>query len=241
MKRREFITFLGGGTAAWPLLARAQQSERVRRIGVLLPFAATNPQPQAWVGVLLQNLALSGWIIDRNIHIETRYATGNVAEIRKHAAELVAVAPDIIVAHGTAATGGTASSLLPDRHDSTRDKAPAHHSFSQGPRFFTIEWGLLCLSKWPRPATATDPVQPRVARIFAYGHSGEPVPVAPRAAPGSPAQDRNVALTCAFGAPGRIRTRDPLLRRYGRGLARRRYMRPDEQFFFLTEAGRGLR
>ena len=146
-----------------------------------------------------------------------------------------------VVAHGTAATGGTASSLLPDRHDSTRDKAPAHHSFSQGPRFFTIEWGLLCLSKWPRPATATDPVQPRVARIFAYGHSGEPVPVAPRAAPGPPAQDRNVALTCAFGAPGRIRTRDPLLRRYGPGIARRCCAYPDEQFFLLAEAGYGLR
>jgi len=70
---------------------------------VLLPFAATNPQPQAWVGALLQSLALSGWIIDRNIHIETHYATGNVAEIRKHAAELVALAPDVVVAHGTAA------------------------------------------------------------------------------------------------------------------------------------------
>ena len=103
MKRREFITLLGGGAAAWPLLARAQQSERVRRIGVLLPFAATDPQLQGWVGALLQSLALSGWIIDRNIHIETRYATGNVAEIRKHAAELVALAPDVIVAHGTSA------------------------------------------------------------------------------------------------------------------------------------------
>jgi hypothetical protein len=67
MKRREFITLLGGGAAAWPLLARAQQSERIRRIGVLLPFAATDPQLQAWVGALLQSLALSGWIIDRNI------------------------------------------------------------------------------------------------------------------------------------------------------------------------------
>jgi ABC-type uncharacterized transport system substrate-binding protein len=103
MKRRDFITFLGGGAAAWPLLAHAQQSERVRRIGVLLPFAATDPQPQAWVGALLQSLALSGWIIDRNIHIETLYATGNVPEIRRRAAELVALAPDIIVAHGTAA------------------------------------------------------------------------------------------------------------------------------------------
>jgi putative ABC transport system substrate-binding protein len=108
MKRRDFITFLGGAAAAWPLAARAQQSERVRRIGVLLPFAATDPQIQAWVGALLQSLALSGWIIDRNIRIETRYATGNVAEIRRHAAQLVALAPDIIVAHGTS----TVSALL---------------------------------------------------------------------------------------------------------------------------------
>jgi putative tryptophan/tyrosine transport system substrate-binding protein len=103
MRRREFITLIGGAAVSWPLGARAQQSERVRRIGVLLPFAATDPQPQAWVGALLQSLALSGWIIDRNIHIETHYATGNVPEIRKHAAELVARAPDIIVAHGSAA------------------------------------------------------------------------------------------------------------------------------------------
>ena len=102
MGRREFLGLVGSAAATWSLVARAQ-GERVRRIGVLLPFAATDPQLQAWVGALLQSLALSGWIIDRNIRIETRYATGNVPEIRKHAAELVALAPDIIVAHGTAA------------------------------------------------------------------------------------------------------------------------------------------
>jgi putative ABC transport system substrate-binding protein len=103
MRRREFITLFGNTVIAWPLAARAQQGERVRRIGVLLSFAATDPQIQAWVGALLQSLALSGWIIERNMRIETRYATGNVAEIRRHAAQLVALAPDIIVAHGTAA------------------------------------------------------------------------------------------------------------------------------------------
>jgi putative ABC transport system substrate-binding protein len=108
MKRRDFITFLGGAAAAWPLAARAEQSERVRRIAVLLPFAATDPQIQAWLGALLQSLALSGWIIDRNLRIETHYATGDVAEIRKQAPQLVALAPDIIVAHGTT----TVSALL---------------------------------------------------------------------------------------------------------------------------------
>jgi putative ABC transport system substrate-binding protein len=102
VRRRDFITLLGGAST-WPLLARAQQRERVRRIGVLLPFVATNPQTQAWLGALLQSLALSGWIIDRNMHVEAHYATGNVVDIRKHAAELVALAPDIIVAHGGAA------------------------------------------------------------------------------------------------------------------------------------------
>jgi putative ABC transport system substrate-binding protein len=102
MRRRDFITLLGGAAVAWPLTARAQQSERIRRIGVLLPFAATDPQIQAWVGALLQSLALSGWTTGHNISIETRYATGNVAEIRKQAAQLVTLAPDIIVAHGTA-------------------------------------------------------------------------------------------------------------------------------------------
>ena len=111
MRRREFIGLVGSAAATWSLVARAQ-GERVRRIGVLLPFAATDPQPQAWVGVLLQSLALSGWIIDRNILIETHYATGNVAEIRKNAAELVALAPDVIVAHGTA----TVSPLLQATH-----------------------------------------------------------------------------------------------------------------------------
>jgi putative ABC transport system substrate-binding protein len=84
MRRLEFIFLVGSAAATWSLVARAQR-ERVRRIGVLLPFAATDPQLQAWVVALLQSLALSGWIIDRNLHIETHYATGNVAEIRKHA------------------------------------------------------------------------------------------------------------------------------------------------------------
>jgi putative ABC transport system substrate-binding protein len=103
MRRREFIRLFGSTAVAWPLAAHAQQSERVRRVGVLLPFAATDPQIQAWVGALLQSLALSGWTIGRNIRIETRYATGNLAEIRRHATQLVALAPDIIVAHGTSA------------------------------------------------------------------------------------------------------------------------------------------
>ena len=99
MKRREFITLLGGA-AAWPLSARAQQPERMRRIGVLLPAAADDPEWQALFGAFLQALALLGWTIGRNVRIDTRWATANAADIRRHAAELAALAPDVILAHG---------------------------------------------------------------------------------------------------------------------------------------------
>ena len=102
MKRREFISLLGGAAAAWPLAARAQQAGRVRHIGVLLPAASDNTQFQAWVGAFLQELALLGWTIGRNVRIETRWATPDAAEVRKHAAEMALLSPDVILAHGAA-------------------------------------------------------------------------------------------------------------------------------------------
>jgi putative ABC transport system substrate-binding protein len=105
MRRREFITLLGGAAAAWPLAARAQQGERMRRIGVLLPAAADDAEFQTWVGAFLQALALLGWTIGRNVRIDTRWATTNVAEIRRHAVELAALAPDVILAHGGPTVG----------------------------------------------------------------------------------------------------------------------------------------
>ena len=97
MRRREFITLLGSA-AAWPLAARAQQPERMRRIGVLLPAAADDLEWQARVGAFLQALALLGWTIGRNVRIDIRWATTNAGEIRRHAAELAALAPDVILA-----------------------------------------------------------------------------------------------------------------------------------------------
>jgi putative ABC transport system substrate-binding protein len=105
MKRREFITLFGGAAATWPFAVCAQQPERMRRIGVLLPAAADDTEFQAWVGAFLQALALLGWTIGRNVRIDTRWATANVAEIRRHAAELVALAPDVILAHGASTVG----------------------------------------------------------------------------------------------------------------------------------------
>jgi len=105
IRRRAFITLIGGAAATWPLAARAQQGERVRRIGVLLPAAADDPEWQARVGAFLQALALLGWTIGRNVRIDTRWATTNDGEIRRHAAELAALAPDVILAGGTTPAG----------------------------------------------------------------------------------------------------------------------------------------
>src|SRR5262245_58126389 len=98
IKRRELITLVGGAAAAWPLAARAQPGERVRRIGILLPAAADDAEFQARVGAFLQGLQQSGWSIGRNVRIDTRWATANAADIRRHAAELAALAPEVILA-----------------------------------------------------------------------------------------------------------------------------------------------
>jgi putative ABC transport system substrate-binding protein len=105
LRRRDFITLLGGTAAAWPLLARAQQGERVRRIGMLLPATADDTEFQARVGAFLQALVPLGWTIGSNLRIDTRWATTNVADIRRHAAELAALAPDVILAHGGSTVG----------------------------------------------------------------------------------------------------------------------------------------
>ena len=103
MKRREFITLLGGAAATWPLAARAQQSERMRRIGVLLSLAS-DPEGKANLSGLTQGLAELGWIDGRNLRMEVRWGGGDVDRIRTFAKELVALQPDVIVAQGTPVT-----------------------------------------------------------------------------------------------------------------------------------------
>ena len=109
MKRRQFITLLGGAAAAWPLAARAQQGEGIRRIGVLMASAADDSENQARMAAFLQGLAQLGWTDGRNLWIDTRWATTNADDLRRHAAELAALAPDVLIA----ATGtATAAPLL---------------------------------------------------------------------------------------------------------------------------------
>jgi ABC-type uncharacterized transport system substrate-binding protein len=100
MQRRHFIILLGGTAVGWPLAVRAQQGERMRRIGVLVPATPDDARFQTFVGAFLQELQSLGWSIGRNVRIDTHWATGNAAAIRKHAGELVALTPDVILSHG---------------------------------------------------------------------------------------------------------------------------------------------
>ena len=103
MKRREFITVLGGA-AAWPLAARAQQGERMRRIGVLMSLAETDPEAQARVAAFRKGLQTLGWAEGRNVHIDIRWAASDAALMQRFAKELIALQPDLILSHNTPTT-----------------------------------------------------------------------------------------------------------------------------------------
>jgi putative ABC transport system substrate-binding protein len=105
MKRREFITLFGGAAAAWPLAAHAQQTERMRRIGVLMNVAADDPEAQARNVAFLQGLHELGWTDGRDVRIDYRWAAGDADRLRRYAAELVALAPDVVLASGTSTVG----------------------------------------------------------------------------------------------------------------------------------------
>jgi putative ABC transport system substrate-binding protein len=101
MKRREFITLLGGVAAAWPLAARAQQSERMRRIGVLTGLPESDPEAQTTVALFRQGMDALGWAEGRNVRIDYRYAAGDTQRIEAFANELVELRPDLIVARSS--------------------------------------------------------------------------------------------------------------------------------------------
>jgi putative tryptophan/tyrosine transport system substrate-binding protein len=105
MRRREFITLLGGAAVAWPLAARAQQGKRMPRIGALMPWTASDPQVQARYAAFLQGLQQLGWTVGQNVQIDSRWSAGT----RKYAAELVALAPNVIFAAGSSTVGSLRS------------------------------------------------------------------------------------------------------------------------------------
>jgi putative ABC transport system substrate-binding protein len=105
MKRREFITLLGSGAAAWPLAAWAQQPERMRRIGVFMDYPSEHPEGQFRNAAFLQRLQEVGWTVGRNVQIDYRWGIGDADVMRRYATELVALQPEIILASGTATVG----------------------------------------------------------------------------------------------------------------------------------------
>ena len=101
MTRREFITLLGGAAGAWPVVARAQQPDRVRRIGLLMNLSENDLEAQRLLTAFREGLAQLGWAIGRNLRIDYRWASGDIGRIRTFAKELVELSPDIIVGYGT--------------------------------------------------------------------------------------------------------------------------------------------
>src|SRR5262252_6459603 len=102
MRRREFIALIGGVTA-WPLTARAQQSKSMRRVAALLPYSANDPEAQNRNAAFLQGLQQLGWTVGENVRIDYRWSAGSEDDTRKYAAELVALAPDVLFTSGSAA------------------------------------------------------------------------------------------------------------------------------------------
>jgi ABC-type uncharacterized transport system substrate-binding protein len=105
VRRRQFIVMVAGSAAVWPLVVRAQQPERVRRVGVLMNLAADDSEGQVRYAVFLQSLQQLGWSVGHNLRIDYRWSAGNGERVRKHAAELIALAPDVILATGGSTMG----------------------------------------------------------------------------------------------------------------------------------------
>jgi putative ABC transport system substrate-binding protein len=168
MRRRDFITLLGGAAVAWPLAARAQ-TERVRRIGVLLPATSDDAEFQARVGAFLQGLQQLGWTIGRNVRIDIRWASPDAEAIRRHAAELAALAPDVILAFGTSGMGPMlqATRTVPVVFPVAADPVGAGfvHSLSRpggnATGFMTFEYGIG--GKWMELLKEIAPMVTRVA------------------------------------------------------------------------------
>jgi len=177
MRRREFITLLGGAAAAWPLAASAQQGERMRRVGVLIPLAADDPQSQRRLTAFVQGLQELGWTDGRNIRIETRWTAGDTDRMRRHAAELVALAPDVILASGGTVVGALleASRTTPIVFTLTVDPVGAGHVASlarpggNATGFTGYEYGLA--AKW---LELLKEIAPRVTRAAVVRDAATP-------------------------------------------------------------------
>ena len=167
LKRRSFITLLGGAAAAWPLAARAQQPERMRRIGILMNV--TDAEQQANLAAFLQVLQQLGWADGHNVRIDIRWARGDPREIRRHASELVALAPDVILATGTASMGAflQATRTIPIVFNNVADPVGAGFVRSMarpgGNATGFIQFEYTLSGKWPELLKQIAPGVTRVA------------------------------------------------------------------------------
>jgi putative tryptophan/tyrosine transport system substrate-binding protein len=169
MKRRAFITLLGGAAATWPLAASAQQSERMRRVGILMNTAADDPEPQTYIAAFRQTLQQLGWTEGRNVQFDTRWGAGSAESFRRYGAELVALAPDLIIAAGVAVVNAVqaASRAVPIVFAQAIDPVGAGVVASLSrpggkvTGFMQFEYGLS--GKWPELLKAIAPGMTRVA------------------------------------------------------------------------------
>src|SRR5262249_61928070 len=111
--RRELLVALGGAAATWPLVARAQQGEKIRRIDILMPYAANDLEGQTMIAGFLQGLQQLGWSDGRNVRIDTRWVAGDAERVRRYAAESIALAPDIILAAGAVTVAPLLQATVP--------------------------------------------------------------------------------------------------------------------------------
>src|SRR4029079_2724464 len=194
MRRREVITLIGGA-AAWPMVARAQQNERVRRIGVLVASPVDDAEWQARLAAFNEGLAQLVWIEGRNVRVETRWATTNADDVRKHAAELAATTPDVLVA-----ASGTTS------------VAPLVQATRTVPIVFAIvvdPVGAGFVASLARPGGNATGVT-----MFEYGRAGEWLELLNQIAPGvaRAAVLRDPAIASGIGQFGAVQAVAPSLR-----------------------------
>jgi putative ABC transport system substrate-binding protein len=154
MRRRQFITLLGGTAATWPLAVRAQQPARMRRIGVLMNLVSDDHESQARIGAFLQGLQEFGWAVGRNIRIDYRWAAGDADRVRQYAGELVALAPEVILTSGSTALAPLLQATrkvpivfaqVPDPVGAGLVKSLAHPG-GNATGFLTFEYGMS--GKW---------------------------------------------------------------------------------------------
>jgi putative ABC transport system substrate-binding protein len=168
MRRREFITILSGAAAMWPLAARAQQSDRVRRIGVLMASTADDPEFKARIAAFQQGLQQLGWSDGRNVQIDIRWGVADAASSRRYAAEMVALAPDVILTGASAATAAVqeATRTLPIVFVNVSDPVGAGYVASLArpggnvTGFTFVEYGMS--GKW---LELLKEIAPRVTRV----------------------------------------------------------------------------